>query len=186
MSAVGQALYYDKIWPKLCNESSTYDLSNLGIFDLPDWVAPYLQKAETVLLTGNPLMFNPFSVLKQCPQLRRVDLSDTKVQTVPRYPDGIAVCFDRCPIYEIPQWVIHKDPMPSFTGCPVVELPIEYIEIDPELYGQMAQRATRPYIEEDDEGEDELSNRKRLRVLDSEPEPARGRLKVSDGSICRS
>lgn len=180
VASLGQKNYYEEIWPRIKDMGKEIDLRNLELLYLPDWVLPYLKHANTVLLSGNPLVEAPFPMLNNCPNLKVVDLSKSKIQSVPSYRDGIRVCLDGCPVYSVPHWVINKKHKPSLVGCPVVDLPDEYMEIDPQLYGEMSARATLPYY---DEEEEEASGLKRLRSEDCEGmegKLGRRRLEVED------
>ena len=81
-------------------------------------------------------------MLNTFPNIKVVDLSDTRIEKVPEYRDGIKVILDGCPIREVPSWVIERSSLPSRNRCPIMELPEGYEKLDPQLAADVKERWT--------------------------------------------
>lgn len=130
------------IEPALQPDVLTLDLSGTVICGFSEDQIRLLQKVEKVCMKGAIIQRDPFPTLNECPNLKVVDLSDTRLGEVPEYRGDIKVILDRCPIAEIPSWVLEKSIKPSFNGCPMIELPEGYEEFDPELAADILGRRT--------------------------------------------
>ncbi|MCB1117104.1 MAG: hypothetical protein KDK50_00830 [Chlamydiia bacterium] len=101
-----------------------------------------LEKVTKVNMSRCILWRKPFPMLNTFPNIKVVDLSDTRIEKVPEYRDGIKVILDGCPIREVPSWVIERSSLPSLNRCPIMELPEGYEKLDPQLAADVKERWT--------------------------------------------